>query len=220
MNETAASNNLLAWREDKSRLFGINTSPFPRPKQGCCGRGRWGGWDGAILLWAEQPWAPKSALTAPSHLHTCQQLRSVLPCIFMVPRQGGCTPMGAPCLVFRHPETPLWDRGNLFPNSAPWLQGSDLPFSAVKQWDVNRDKQQRSSALVSLAGLGAVPGVPWPGGEADGAPHVQALLPTAAVFPWDGFPMTFLSLPPSPKTHQLLPTAAGPWPRLSAEPRA
>lgn len=72
----------------------------------------------------------------------------------------------------RHPETPLWERGNLSPDSALWLKGSDPAFSAVKQWDENREKQQRSGALLSLVGLGAEPGVPCPGGEADGVPHV------------------------------------------------
>lgn len=59
-----------------------------------------------------------------------------------------------------------------------------------------RTGKRDQEALGSLAGLGAEPGVPCPGGEADGVPHVQALLPTAAVFPRDGFPHD-LSLSPS-----------------------
>lgn len=154
---------------------------------------------------------------------------------------------------------PLFVRGNLFSDSIRWLKGSDLVFSAGKQWlpqwDENKEMQKRFSDFgepgmgcqglcwgQSLAHTGHQPWAePWvphagekpvvsgaatagPSPGSGSAPHSAA---AAASSPRDDFSHVlslpprkgWLSLhrwqkavlsPPSPESHQLLPTAAAP----------
>lgn len=166
--------------------------------------------------------------------------------------------------------TPLFVRGNLVSDSIRWLKGSDLVFSAVKQWfpqwDENREMQKRFSDFSepgggcqglcwgqSMAHAGHQPWAePWvllmgwekllvsgaaTAGPSPGSGSAPRSASAGAGSPQDDFPRV-LSLPrrkgclspsslaeggfilQSPKSHQLLPTAAAPWPRLSAKPGA
>lgn len=120
-----------------------------------------------------------------------------------------------------HTETP-WHptegERQFIPKFSP--QGSDLAFSAVKQWDENREKQQKSGGFGEALGWGqSLVSLPL-GEKLMVFPVYRLCFPQLPRSHGMVFPMTFLSLPPSPKTHQLLPTTAAPWPRHSAEPGA